>query len=314
MKPVTVSATDDQLLEGIAELINKENNYSGLSNFSEVWDADLVRLWVESGDEMLRLIATVTDGGGVVGFALINGWGCSLSPVIDPAVPAWLAEEVASTLIAVGSSALRAMGCGGLIKVSGGVMGGFRHSLVKRVTHPLGEEVSGSLMVLRHVIKHPLPPGYVVRTVRPHEDHEALKAIVKIRNEAFSEYGWEPVDVENLRPYYADLFRRYRHVFVALVLNEWGDPAGYVEAFAHPAVSGKLVGEVSMVAVKPEHRGKGLGSFLVSSACERLLEIADSVYLYAVGGVTGFYHRLGFREEACFIRLFVRPFIGSLRY
>jgi len=88
-----------------------------------------------------------------------------------------------------------------------------------------------------------------------------------------------------------------------------GDPAGYVEAFAHEALSGRLVGEVSMIAVRPEHRGRGLGSFLVSWACEQLLERADLVYLYAVGAVREFYHRLGFSEEAWFARLFTMPSI-----
>ena len=309
MRLITATADDNALLEGIADLINRDSEASGLADYSEAWDADMAGLWVEREDEMLRLVAAVTEAGMVVGFALINGWGCSVSPVVDPGTPSWLAEEVASALIAVGSSALRGMGCGGLIKVSGGVMGGFRHSLMRAVSEPLGEEVSGSLMVLRYLTKRSPPAGYVVRSLRPHEDREALEAIVRVRNEAFSEYGWEPVEADDLRPYYADLFRRYRQVPVAVAHSEDGTPAGYVEAFVHEALSGRLVGEVSMVAVRPQHRGRGLGSYLVTWACERLLERADLIYLYAVGRVRGFYHRLGFSEEAWFIRLFTRPSI-----
>ena len=309
MRLVAVTADDNALLEGIADLMNRDNESSGFADYSEVWDAGMVRLWVEREDEMFRLIAAVTDGGGVVGFALINGWGCSVSPVVDPGAPVWLAEEVADALIAIGSSALRGMGCGGLIRLSAGIMGGFRHSLMRAVAAPIGEEVSGALMVLRHLTKRQPPAGYVVRSVKPDEDREALEAIARVRKEAFSEYGWEPVDADDLRPYYADLFRRYRYVLVAVAYVGDGEPAGYVEAFVHKALSGRLVGEVSMVAARPEHRSRGLGSFLVAWACERLLERADLVYLYAVGAVRGFYHRLGFSEEAWFIRLFIRPSI-----
>lgn len=311
MRILTARASGRILLEGVAELINKENRYSGLADYSEVWDADMVGLWVEREDEMFRLVAAVTEAGRVVGFALINGWGCGISPVIDPGIPAWLVEEVASALIAVGSSALRGMGCGGLIKVSAGVMGGFRHRLIREVAGHLGEEVSGVLMVLKRLARHDLPPGYVVRCVRPHEERGALEDIVVIRNEAFAEHGWEPVSADDVRPYYADLLRRYPHVYVAIAYSGDGDPAGYAEAFAHRALSGRLAGEVSMVAVRPGHRGRGLGAYLVTWACDRLLEVTPRIYLHAVGTVRGFYHRLGFADEAWFVNLSARPLIGA---
>ncbi len=97
---------------------------------------------------------------------------------------------------------------------------------------------------------------------------------------------------------------------MAVAYAPGGEPAGYVEAFAHKALSGRLVSEVSMVAVRPGHRGRGLGSFLVTWACDNILEEADLVYLHAVGSVRGFYHRLGFSERAWFIRLFMRPYVA----
>lgn len=311
MRLVELGERDEDLLQGTAELINRAALAEGLGDYSETWDAEMVRLWVSGNDEGTRLIAAVTDGGAVAGYELVNGWACIMRPAVDPHRPAWLAEWVAEALTHLGTSLLRGMGCGGLVRIHAGVEGGFRHRLLKAVANPFGEEIYSYLMRLVEPVERPLPEGYVLEVVRPDKDMEALEDIVAVRNEAFAEYGWSPVEAGDLRPYYADLFRRYEKVVVALVRAGDGSPAAYVEAFAHRAVSGRLAGEVSMAAVRPGHRGRGLGSFLVSWAGRELLREAGVVYLYAVGPVGGFYHRIGFAEEARFMWLLTRPLIAA---
>lgn len=71
---------------------------------------------------------------------------------------------------------------------------------------------------------------------------------------------------------------------------------GFVEAYMHPALSGGIAGEISLLAVKRSHQSRGLGAYLLSLA-DRWLRShgAQVVYLDAMPLAARLYLKLGFR-------------------
>jgi GNAT superfamily N-acetyltransferase len=140
------------------------------------------------------------------------------------------------------------------------------------------------------------PPGYDVREARPHESLEDAKTLASVFNDAFSVYdAFWPWRVERVQRYYSDLFKR-RRAIVYIAYSRSGDPAGFVEAYIHATLSGGLAGEISLLAVKRSHQGKGLGAYLLSLADEWLRsQGARVVYLDATPLAARLYLKLGFK-------------------
>lgn len=121
------------------------------------------------------------------------------------------------------------------------------------------------------------------------------------------------------RALYAGLFAERDPV---LLLARAGDElVGYALGYTMPAggtwladtwVTGELVAEVESLSVLPEHRGRGLGSRLLTELHQRLSELgADDLILGAVAGnadAIRLYERHGYRPTWLYLtRLEGRP-------
>ena len=86
----------------------------------------------------------------------------------------------------------------------------------------------------------------------------------------------------------------------ALVADVDGVPAGYVVT-ARRTEDAARVGEVELLAVDPEHQGRGLGGALVEAALEQIRGYGVDLAVVATGGDAGHdaaravYERAGFR-------------------
>ncbi len=292
-----------RISEDVAEIIRAEHLAVGLARYCEPWDAGIVDLWFHGSFDDRLFLAAVSDGT-TLGFA----WAhltepCMIVPVPDPRIPPGLGLSVAEAMVRRAAGWLLSKGCRGVVDVHAGYRYGYRHMLLRRLFGSPLEAKAGALMVLEEEPRGEAPPGHVMREALPHRSREDLEALVAIRNDAFRDHGWEQVEADDLEPYYVDLYRRYE-VAVILAEDPAGTPAGFIEVYLHRNLAGGLSGYVSMLAVAHQFRGRGLARALLTRGYRWLRSRgAETIYLHSLGGVEGFYSRLGFKELRYTVRL-----------
>ena len=178
-------------------------------------------------------------------------------------------------------------------------------NLVKEIIGSWVKEMNGGyLMVSSGLRKIEPPKGYRIRKLNPDKLKDETRIIVDIFNNSFNIYDnfspWNPKDAEI---YYKNLFRK-RKAIVLIAEDHSGEPAGFIEAYIHPTFSGKIAGYHSLLAVKRNHQGKGLGSALLSAAENWLRDQgAQTIYLHAVEKASMLYLKLGFRIQDSYLRV-----------
>ena len=290
--------------EEVAEIIKAEHLAAGLAEYCEPWDAEMVDLWFHGEFDDRLFLAAVSDNGKTLGFAWAYlSESCLIVPVPDPRIPAGLGLRVAEALTCHALEWLLSKGCRGTLGIHAGYQYGHRHLLLKGMLSSYIETRSGALMVLASEPRGEAPPGYVLREISPHLKRRDLEALVRVRNDAFRDHGWERVEAEDLEPYYRDLYQRYK-VVVLLAEDPTSEPAGFIEIYLHANLAGGIAGYISMLAVTHAHRGRGLAKALLTQGYRWLRSRgAATIYLHSVGGVEGFYYRLGFKELRCTVKL-----------
>ncbi len=293
-----------RISEEVAEIIKAEHLTTGLASYCEPWDAGIVDLWFHGDFDDRLFLAAVSSGGTTLGFA----WAhltepCMMVPVPDPRIPPGLGLSVAEAMVSHAARWLLSKGCRGVVDIHAGYRYGCRHMLLRRLFRSPVEMRAGALMVLEGEPRGEAPPGYVLREASPHKSREDLEALVVVRNDAFRDHGWEQVEADDLKPYYEDLYRRYK-VAVILAEDAVGTPAGFIEVYLHTNLAGGLSGYVSMLAVAHTSRGRGLARALLTRGYRWLRSRgAETIYLHSVGGLEEFYYKLGFRELRPTVRL-----------
>lgn len=131
-------------------------------------------------------------------------------------------------------------------------------------------------------------------TIRPYADRDA-DAVVRLSLRA-----WRPVfaSIEQAmgpdvyRAFYPDGWRKSQRAAVETALAEedaWvaeigSAPVGFVSVVLHPEDS---LGEIHMIAVDPDHQGKGVGTALTEHAMDWMREAGMEVAMVEAGGDPG---------------------------
>ena len=298
-------------LEGrISELLNTLNENSRLREVAEPIDPDRVRLWFRAigrDYEPETFAVVLSERGAVIGFS----WAwvtAGEEPVpqgfvrltVDDRMP-W--SDAVDAALALLSWARHSLEYWQEVRGVVDLMLSGRGSRTNRLVYELLGEAPGKVFTGGYVMIAPereaearLPRGYRVRKARPHKNRSDAEALVKVFNDAFSSYDtfW-PWRVDRAMEYYGNLFSK-RKAIVLLAEDEQGEPAGFIEAYLHPSISGGLAGELSLLAVSKRHQGRGLGTALLLSAEEWLRSKgAGIVYLYAVPKASALYLKLGYK-------------------
>ena len=308
MAPLLTCYDGKGLEEAIAELLVRYYSSLPVRTVYEPLEPDVVARWFESPDYEVESFAVIErDSGGLLGLAW--AWVTSEEEpipqgfariVLDPYAPTSDLYDAALKLLSWIRHSLEAwQEVRGVVDIFVGGEGDLATSIICRVApcSPDAMLVRGYVMTAPDEgIRGNPPGGYKVREARPHESQGDVKALVEIFNDAFSVYDtfW-PWRIESAQRYYKDLFERRRAV-VYVAYSENGDPAGFVEVYMHPTLSGGLAGEISLLAVKRSHQSRGLGAYLLSLADQWLRSHgARVVYLDAMPLAARLYLKLGFR-------------------
>ncbi len=147
------------------------------------------------------------------------------------------------------------------------------------------------------LIRRSVPRGYRIRAARPHIDPRDAKAVSKIYNDAFKAYSdydyWSPIDAMS---HYARLFARKAEAIVYIAETAAGEPVGFIESYTYLSLTGRKIGYHSLLGVREEHRGRGVGSALLSTATQWLrTRGVEAVVLEAEPPAYNFYVEHGFR-------------------
>ncbi|MCE4613840.1 MAG: GNAT family N-acetyltransferase [Desulfurococcales archaeon] len=296
-------------LEGeIARLHNSLARAYGRECLSEPLDPSLVRYWFDDPEYEPEMFAAVeTDSGGLAGYSWVwvnvDEGPAPLSWVnvsLDPGLPWSEMRKVAYILLSWARHSLESwQEARGVVELRLGPMG----NPIQKVVYSVagcgreGEKVGGYLMLSPEGgVEAGVPPGYVISEARPDRSKDDARRLVEVFNDAFSIYeDYWPWRLERAVEYYRELFKR-REAIVLLARDRAGRPAGFIEAYIHPTLCGDKAGYISLVAVKREHQGRGLGSSLLSKA-EKWLKSrgASSTYLYAIPRSSTLYLKLGYK-------------------
>lgn len=245
--------------------------------------------WFEPG-----MLALLELGGRVVGYSWTwrSRGGVEASLCVDPELPRWLRLTGAEALLSWARRRGAEMG-GGRLFIWAGYRYGYTHRLLVQVLTGFVEVHGSTLMRFSgRVRRAEPPPGYEIAMVEDPAEEEVLRGIVDVYNAAFSRYEWHfPRGYEDARRE----FRRRRPVFFTALRG--GEVVGYAELTRFRAVDGGVSVEVAVLAVKPEHQGRGLGKALLYRAVTYALEamgVRERLFLVSVPGLEGFYASMGF--------------------
>ncbi len=299
-----VVGLEDADLEPIADILRRLYDVEGLADYYPYPEpADLRRWYMDHPDwDPLESAKVVTERG------VMAGYGFAYSPddyengfarvIVDPLLPPSIAREAAVALLRWAGSVLR------LYDYSSepvwlGI--GKRLGYTWRLVWPLlsrwsQEETSGYLMVYDSRLEAPPVPG-VIESVYVNMPPEAvIEEARDVVNDAFSaypdHYEWTS---ENAYHYYATMYRMRRGEFFLLVAREYGEAVGIAEGRIYRSGTGRLIGYVSLLAVRRGFQGRGLGKRFLSVLSRIFRGMgAETMVLDSVPEARRVYESLGF--------------------
>ncbi|WP_194840473.1 GNAT family N-acetyltransferase [Hyperthermus butylicus] len=87
------------------------------------------------------------------------------------------------------------------------------------------------------------------------------------------------------------------NVICYVALDNTGNVVGYVDASIYEALDGGRTADMGLLAIDPEHQGKGLGKALMGTVVGALSRLGvRRIVLDSVSCLERFYSRFGFRE------------------
>lgn len=121
-----------------------------------------------------------------------------------------------------------------------------------------------------HALSEDVPDGYLLRTYQPGDEGHFFRLMDLV--------GWSGWDYKTLKPW---LFRAIPEGWFMVVEKGTDLIVASTMATHDPTWKVPFSGEIGWVSCHPDHRSKGLGTAVVSSATNRLLDAGYSIiHLY----------------------------------
>ena len=250
--------------------------------------SDIVADWQRPGFDVPEQVVGVHDDTRLVGYGEVGAHGRA-DAAVDPGhrgrgIGTWLAGWIRATAAARGEEEVG--------------MPVPEHSAGDRLLAALGWQVRWTSWLLETpaggtVRARPLPPGYHVRAAHPGE-HPAVHAVLE---DAFLEWSRRPR--ETTAEFEAAVLRRpgFADWNVRVVLDPSGEVVG--AALVHPgeAEPGRpATASVPRLAVRREHRGRGLAQAVLADAVDEATRHGAEVCVLSTDsrtGALGLYRRVG---------------------
>ena len=267
----------------------------------DVEEADIVADWQRPGFEVTQQVVGVHDGARLVGYGEVGAAGRAHAAV-DPAyrgrgVGTWLARWIRATARDRGEPEVG-------MPVPQGSPGDL-------LLTSLGYRVRWTSWVLelpagRRVLDRPLPPGFTVRTARATQ-HAAAHAVLE---DAFLEWSRRPR--ETSADFEAAVLRRpgFEPWNVRVALGTADQVVGV--ALVHLACAEPdraPAAWVPRLAIRADHRGRGLGQVLLADAFARAVEHGAEVCTLSTDsrtGALGLYEKVGMDVVGTYVNRAVR--------
>lgn len=276
--------------EEIAGLLNK------CKSLDEAWAErlssveDIRELWFGSTWYNPENFAFILIDDRVRGY--IWAWGSEgpgrISLCVDFSMPSSILYNVVEALLSWARLRLEKLRVPSKVRIAAGYEHGYMHRLLREVLGLYPEYYPASIMVLEEPPKPRKPEGYSLREGGLSD----VEAIVEVYNEAFSHYDWFiPWRLEDAIKWYT-----MRKPYIIVVEHQNEGIVGYIDAEIRKGLDGSINAYIATLAVKPKHQGKGLGKALISTIASKLWnKNVERIFLDSIGGLEGFYGKLGFR-------------------
>ena len=138
----------------------------------------------------------------------------------------------------------------------------------------------------------------LLRSVNEDDNEFLYRVYASTREEELKPAGWGPEQLESfLRMQFSAQDTHYRAHYPGaefLIISDVEIPTGRLYLYRHPKEL-----RIMDIALLPEHRSKGIGSFLLRSLQQeaKLSGQALTIHVEKENPALNLYHRLGFHEE-----------------
>jgi GNAT superfamily N-acetyltransferase len=287
-----------RLDEKIVEFINEAIVLRPDSRFVRPFERWRLSLWFGSSSFQRGQFSLVLTEDSVAGYSwawVSQGGTSSISLSVDPRLPEDERSKAVRGLLALAKRYFTKSAGTPLVVLRAGGLRDRTFQMIAREV-PFYKVLAGSYLMVLENPKEVMPPqGYEFELVKGGVSYELIKGIVETFNDAFSIYddysSWSVDDAFN---YYSRLLSG-REAFLIVALKD-GKVVGFIESFLHRNPFGEPLGYHSLLAVRRDHQGRGIGSFLLMRADSTLREMGARItYLHAEPKASDLYLKLGFK-------------------
>ncbi len=296
------------IAQHLAKLVNRFMEAEGLAEYSPQYHPDDITAdWLRHPRDSAAYVEEDVLIGFCYAWSLDSGEG-RVRVYFDPDHPA--KTDAVKALLAWSRSHLTGKHTA-IVEIGGMVKDGEAYRLLKNIlSSEFAEKESSYLMRLKSRLeKPPLRDADIVfKTITEHRQltESIIDQVVEVYNDAFSTYGgewrWSPRDAQQ---YYQRLFTNPRRKPILILALKNNTVVGFVEAYGFTSLSNSRTCYISLLAVRREMQGRGIGSNLLAKAVETLDSIqgCDIVYLDSLPRPRKLYEQLGFTVEKVYVRL-----------
>ena len=221
--------------------------------------------------------------------------------IVDPSLPDPLAAEAYRTLARWAYRLVEGRsGVSELVGVALGIAWRHTHLLASNTLGISPGEAGIAYIMLEAPAlpgpPHGLPEGFRLEMLTEPPKGGILEGIADAINDAFDEYlDYEPWDAEDADSHFKDLYRRRPGTVVATVLSPGGEVAGVAVAYPVETICRESILYLSLLGVRREFRGLGLGRRLVDAVrWYAFRQGASRVIVDSEPEVDKIYYRVGF--------------------